>query len=244
MNLRLRIVTWGLIGHVALTVVGCGSLTSEQLGDILNGGGPAPLDTETVVAGLKEALKVGTDRTVADVGKLDGYWGNALIRIVMPEELQSMASTLRSVGLGGQVDQFELAMNRGAEQAAALAAPVFWDAITKISFADAWAILRGDDSAATTYFRAQTTATLTAQFRPKVQEQMQQVGLYKVYNHLLETYSALPLVSRPEFDLDGYITDQALGGLFTVLAGEEKRIRDDPVARTTDLLRRVFGASP
>ena len=243
MNFCNRTAPWVLVGSLARSLPGCGSLTSEKIGEILDAGGAGPLDTKTVVAGLKEALTIGTDRTVATTGKLDGFWSNALIRIIMPEELSGMAGTLRKVGLGGQVDQFELAMNRSAEQAADLAAPVFWGAITQMSFADAWGILKGDDSAATTYFRAQTASILEAQFRPKVQEQMQEVGLYRVYNQLLDAYGALPLVSKPTFDLDSYITDRALGGLFTVLAGEEKRIREDPLARTTDLLRRVFAES-
>lgn len=238
-----RGATWLVAGSLALAIAGCGSVTSEKIGEILDAGGAGPLDTQTVVAGLKEALKVGTDRTVSETGKLDGFWGNALIRIVMPDELDGMAGTLRKVGLGGQVDEFELAMNRSAERAAGLAAPVFWDAITQMSFADAWGILKGDDSAATTYFRAQTAGVLATRFLPKVQEQMQEVGLYRVYNQLLDAYGALPLVSKPSFDLDAYITGRALGGLFTVLAGEEKRIRDDPLARTTDLLRRVFAQS-
>jgi len=234
MTLTHRCTATWLLAAVVVAANGCGS--------ILNTGGLGPLDTETVIAGLKEALKIGTDRTVVSTAKQDGFWGNALIRIVMPEELKGMAGTLRDIGLGGQVDQFELAMNRSAEQAAGLAAPVFWDAITKLSFADAWGILNGHDSAATIYFRALTATALAAQFRPKVQEQMQQAGLYRVYHQLLLAYDALPLVSKPAFNLDAYITDRALAGLFTVLAGEEKRIRDDPLARTTDLLRRVFSS--
>ena len=226
----------------ALVVAGCGAVTSEQLGEILNtsGGG---LDTETVVAGLKQALEVGTERTVASTSKLDGYLANELIRIAMPAELKGMANTLRDVGLGGEVDKFEVAMNRSAERAAGEATDVFWSAIKAMTFADAWGILNGDDTAATAYFRKQTSAALRGRFGPIVRDKMSEVGLYQVYTSLLDAYAKLPFVSKPDFDLDAYITDRALGGLFTVLAQEEKRIRDDPVARTTDLLRRVFAES-
>ena len=111
-----------------------------------------------------------------------------------------------------------------------------------MSIADAFGILRGPDDAATSYFRERTESTLRARFTPIVQEKMGEVGLYNIYNNLADAYDALPLTTRPALDLDAYITDKALGGLFTTLAGEEMKIREDPVARTTDLLKRVFGS--
>jgi hypothetical protein len=229
-----------LLAFTATAFASCSSISTEQIGDILSGGNDA-LDSETVVAGLKEALTVGTERTVATTSKSDGYWANPLIRIVIPSELKGVANTLRGIGLGEEVAKFELAMNRAAEQAAGEATGVFWNAIKKMSIADAWGILGGDDSAATVYFRQQTSAELRKRFMPIVKQKMSDVGLYDTYSGLLDVYNKIPLVSKPTLDLDAFVTDNALRGLFTVLVSEEKRIRDDPVARTTDLLRRVFG---
>jgi hypothetical protein len=191
---------------------------------------------------LKEALQVGSERAVASTSQVDGYLANALIRIAIPEQLDSMASTLRKVGLGRQVDELEIGMNRAAERAAADAKSVFWSAIRQMSIADAFAILRGGDHAATDYFRAQTAEILRGRFRPIIAQKMEEVDLSRIYQRAAAAYNAIPLVDKPEaVDLEQYITQQALTGLFTVLAQEEKLIRDDPVARTTDLLRRVFG---
>lgn len=232
-RVRFALVLSGLV------VAACGAVSSEQLGKILDttGGG---LDTETVVAGLKQALEVGTERTVASTSKFDGYLANELICITLPEALQEMAKTARDIGLGDQVDQFEVGMNRAAERAADEATEIFWNSIKAMTIADGWDILNGDDSAATAYLRKQTWADLHSRYLPIVRNKMSEVGLYQVYRSLVDAYAALPLTSAPDLDLDAYITDRALDGLFTVLADEEKRIRTDPVARTTDLLRRVF----
>ena len=202
--------------------------------------GGDPLDEATVTAGLKEALRVGSERTVATTSKVDGFWGNALIRILMPEEFEGAANTLRTIGFGKQVDQFELSMNRAAELAAGEATSVLWDAITAMTITDAFKILGGDETAATDYFRERTSEALRIRFRPIVRNKMSEAGLYRIYNDLMDQYDALPLVSKPTFDLDGYVTERTLKGLFTVLGQEERRIREDPAARTTELLRRVF----
>ena len=143
--------------------------------------------------------------------------------------------------MAGEVNRFEVAMNRSAEAAAVEATAVFRDAILRMPVVDAWGILRGADTAATAYFRKRTSATLRERYLPIVQAKMADVGLYRIYGELMDAYSALPLVTRPALDLDAYITERALDGLFSVLAAQERRIRDDPAARTTDLLRRVFG---
>lgn len=202
-----------------------------------------PLDEQTVIAGLKQALQVGTERTVSVTGQENGYLGNPLIRIPIPDQLTDVTGTLRSAGLGGYVDELEVGMNRAAEQAAGEAVDVFWDAITQMTVADAFAILDGQDNAATEYFRSRTWSTLAGRFQPIVQDKIEGVGLAQAYAQALDLYDSLPLTDKPELEpLDIYVTDRALGGLFTVLAGEEKKIREDPVARTTDLLRRVFGS--
>ena len=204
------------------------------------GGEEKPLDEATVAAGLKEALRIGTERTVDVTSRVDGFWGNALIRIIIPEQFQGLAKSIRSVGLGRQVDEFERAMNRSAELAAKEATSVFWNAISAMTIADAFNILTGGETAATDYFRDRTYERLYDRFQPIVQTKMSEAGLYRIYNNLMDHYDALPITSKPTFDMDAYITEKSLDGLFTILAQEEKRIREDPLARTTDLLRRVF----
>ena len=198
-------------------------------------------DARTVAAGLREALRVGTERSVATTSRTDGFFGNSLIRIALPDELRTAARGLRAVGLGGQVDELELSMNRAAERAAGEATPVFVDAIAGLSITDAYAILRGNERAATDYFEAQTREPLAQRFAPIVDASMQQVGLVQLYDRVVGQIAALPLVSAPAVDLREYVTDRALAGLFSVLAQEERRIREDPAARSTALLRQVFG---
>lgn len=201
----------------------------------------APLDEGTVSNGLKEALRIGSGRAIDAVSRPNGFWANELIRIRLPEEAQEMANLLRQVGFARQVDNLEVAMNRAAEQASAEARDVFVDAITGMTIADAFGILRGGDSAATDYLRLRTSDTLRQRFEPIIQNKMEHLGLYRSYNQLADTYNALPLTRRPVVRLDTYLTDRALDGLFTTLADEERKIRQDPIARTTELLRRVFG---
>jgi len=218
---------------------GCKTLKDAGLDDIL--GDQGGLDEATVVAGLKEALKVGTERTVDQVGAVDGYLADEMLRIVLPEDARSAASTLRRVGMGGMVDEFEVSMNRAAELAAHEATAIFWNAITSMTLADAWGILRGNDTAATDYFRQRTGQALTSRYRPIVETKLRSVGGYSDYETLVGRLEAIPLVDAPDLDLVGYVTDHALEGLFSVLAGEEQKIREDPLKRTTSLLQRVFG---
>lgn len=198
-------------------------------------------DEQTVAAGLKEALRVGAERAVAATSKTDGFLANQLIHIALPEQFNQMARTLRKVGLGNQVDALETGMNHAAERAAGEAKGVFWDAITQMTLVDAYHILNGSESAATDYFRAHTADRLRSRFHPIVAAKMQEVGLYQLSNQAISSYNALPFVTKPAVDLESYITEKALDGLFKTLALEEKRIRQDPAARSTELLRRVFG---
>ncbi len=226
-----------------LLVGGCAAVQQTLPGIIgLGSSGDKPLTEETVAAGLKEALRVGTERTVAVTGKEDGFFGNELIRIALPEQIDPLVETLRTLGLGGRVDGFERAMNRSAELAAGEAKALFWETVTGMTLADAFGILNGGETAATDYFRDRTSGPLRDRFTPIVQDNMNKVGIYQTYGELVRRYEAIPLVEAPAFDLDAYITQKTLDGLFTVLADEERRIRADPVARTTDLLRRVFGS--
>jgi hypothetical protein len=199
------------------------------------------LSDATAASGLKEALTVATERSVQLTSKPGGFLDDPKIRIPLPGKLDGMATALRAVGMGAQVDELEVAMNHAAEKAAGEATPVFVDAIKGMSFEDAAGILRGNDTAATSYFKKKTTAPLTAKFRPIVQEAMNNVGVTKEYDALVGQYTSTPFASAPKLDLTGYVTDRALAGLFTVVGDEEKNIRKNPSARATDLLKQVFG---
>jgi len=198
-------------------------------------------DTD-VVSGLKEALKIGSDNTVSLTGKTDGYFSNEAIKILMPEKLGSIEKGLRAVGQGEKVDSFVLSMNRAAEKAAPAAKSIFWDAITGMSFEDARKILGGGDTAATEYFRRKTGDALTAAFRPVVKDSMKDTGVVQQYDQLQSAYQSVPFASSlPSFDIEQYVVAKALDGLFLVLGQEERKIRTDPTARVTDLLKQVFG---
>lgn len=224
----------------------CSSSGASNLGDLLGaagvGGAGRDLDATTLAAGLKQALEVGTDNTVRRTSALDGYLGNALIRIALPEEVRSAADVMRRVGLGRHVDEVQTQMNRAAELAAAEAAPIFLDAIRRMTIRDARGILEGGETAATEFFRRATSEPLRARYAPIVQAKMAQVGLARTYGDLAARYNALPAVPKLRFDVNTYVIDKALQGLFTILGEEERRIRTDPAARVTELLRTVFGS--
>jgi hypothetical protein len=221
-----------------LFLVSCASFSMQDMGDLLSG--QAPLTQETVADGLREALQVGTERAASRLSVTDAFAGVAARRIGIPEELDTIASRLRSLGLGPQIDDFELRMNRAAEQAAAQAVPVFAQAVREMTIADAFAILDGPDSAATLYFQDRTTGALTQAFTPVVRGVMEETGVFRVYEDLVDRYTALPFTRAPSVDLVEHIVGRTTGVLFNELAVEERRIREDPVARTTDLLKRVF----
>ncbi|HSE05788.1 MAG TPA: DUF4197 domain-containing protein [Methylomirabilota bacterium] len=200
----------------------------------------AGLSDAKIGAGLKEALQVATEKTVALTGKTDGYFTNQAIKILMPERLRSFESGLRAVGYGAQIDELVLGMNRAAERAAPQAKQIFFDAIGDMSFDDARKILNGGDTAATEYFKGKTTPRLTTAFRPVVEQSMNQVGVSRQYKDLVGRFESIPFAKSQAFDLDGYVVEKGLGGLFTVLGEQEKQIRTNPTARATDLLKEVF----
>lgn len=229
----------GLASTLALT-----SCDTTKGMSMLNGLTTSPtgeLTLETIVAGLKDALRVGTSNATNQAGAAGGYFNNARLHIPPPPELQKVTSTLRSLGLNELPDTFERKMNDGAEAAAQKAAPVFIDALTAMTFDDARQILNGGPTAATDYFRGKTLAKLTDVYRPIVHDQLNTVGAVKSYNDMLGRYNQIPLVPKPKSDLEGYVTTKALEGLFLLLADEETKIRQNPAARTTELLQRVFG---
>tara|TARA_R110002050_G_scaffold57423_3_gene128893 strand:- start:49843 stop:50604 length:762 start_codon:yes stop_codon:yes gene_type:complete len=201
------------------------------------------LDYNTIASGLKEALDIGARKAIDNVSKPDGYLANQLIHIAMPPELEQVSDLMRKFGLGGQADAFEQSMNHAAEKAAPEATNIIVNAINNMSIDDANAILQGPDNAATEYFKTQTSQQLTSLFRPTIDASLNQVGATKYYNDLTGQVAALPLVGENiNLDLPDYVTEQALNGLFTMIAAEEKMIRDNPAARTTELLKQVFSS--
>ncbi len=198
------------------------------------------LTSDQVVAGLKEALVVGAERSTKSLSAADGFFGNAAIKILMPEEAKKVEKTLRSVGLGRQVDDAVKTMNRAAEDAAKSATPIFVKAVKEMSIQDAMGILKGGHNAATTYLQSKTTAQLTEAFRPVIDQSLQKVEATKYWNTVFTSYNK---VSREKInpDLPAYVTEKALSGIFFQLAREEEKIRLDPVARTSDILKQVFG---
>jgi hypothetical protein len=192
--------------------------------------------------GLKEALVQGISKGSDQASKQDGFYLNRLIRIPFPPDAQRVANTLRTIGLGSQVDKFELTLNRGAEDAAKSAKPIFISAIKSLTFSDVWGILTGEKDAATNYLKRTTTQQLTVAFQPIIQQSLDKVGATRYYTDLTMRYNQIPLVKPVQTDLNQYATGKAIDGLFTLIAQEEANIRENPVARTTDLLKRVFGS--
>jgi Protein of unknown function (DUF4197) len=208
--------------------------------DTLTRSGTTPTGDAKIGAALKQALQVGTESAVKLTGKTDGYFGNQAIKILMPERLRTIERGLRATGYGGEVDALVLSMNRAAEHAAPAAKKIFWDAIGKMTIDDAQRILNGAPTAATDYFKDKTSASLTLAFRPIVNRAMNEVGTARQYNELLGRARAIPFLKTESYDLDRYVVGKALDGLFHVGGEEERRIRTDPAARVTDLLKEVF----
>lgn len=198
-------------------------------------------DEKSSAAGIKEALAVGTERAVSSLGRKDGYFANQAVKILMPDSIQKVADIARRVGFERQVDEFVLSMNRAAEAAAPLASRYFGDAIRDMSLSDARAIVTGGPTSATDYFRGKTHDKLYAAFKPVVSRKVGEVGATRAYGDMMSRYERVPLVGSLSVDLDDYVTRKALDGLFHMVGEEEKSIRSNPAARTTDLLKRVFG---
>lgn len=199
------------------------------------------LDTDTLIKGLKQALKVGSRRAIKTIGEEGGYLNDANIRVPLPDTLQQASGLLRKMGMGAQVDEFEASMNRAAEKAAPHATQLIIDAVNGMTIEDARRIYEGPDNAATTYFEEKTRARLSELFMPSVRESMNEVGVTRYYNVVADEARQLPYVGQNlDVNLENHVTEKALDGLFYTLAEEEKRIRENPAARTTELLKKVF----
>jgi len=203
--------------------------------------GAQELSEDKIVRGLKEALRVGAENAVDVVSQVNGYYKNARIRIPLPEPVKKVENVLRAVGYGSLVDDFEKSMNRAAERASPQAKELLWQAVRRLSFSDARKILNGRENEATLYLKDKTEGELGQTFKPPIHEAMAEVGVTKSFQQLNDKLRAMPLTNTVSFDLDQYVTDKALDGLFVMLAQEEKKIRQDPAARVTDLLKEVFG---
>jgi len=222
-------------------------LTMPTLGQVdeitkrLGLGSQSTLSDTKIASGLKEALQLGATNAVELTSRPDGYFGNQAIKILLPKNLRPLETGLRAVGYGPKVDGFILSMNRAAEAAAPAAKKIFLDAILSMSFDDARKILSGGDTAATDFVKSKTAEQLTAAFRPVVQKTMDQNSVTQQYNELLGHAQSIPFMKSQSLDITNYVVSQALNGLFYELGQEESKIRKDPAARTTDLLKQVFG---
>ena len=198
------------------------------------------LSNDRIAAGLKEALQVSTTRAVAATGRPDGFLKNQAIKIVMPEKLQPLEKGMRMLGMGAKVDELEVGMNRAAEQATPAAKAIFVSALKKMTFDDARRILSGGNTSATDYFKRTSSPELTTAFSPIVKRSMRNVGVAQQYNAMLKSAPGGSALAS-NFDLDKYVVGKTLDGLFYELAQEEQKIRKNPAAQTTSLLKEVFG---
>ena len=221
------------------------SCTTAQMGTVSQGVNDAinanrPLTETEVASGLKEALSVGISKGATTAAQPDGYYKNSLIRIPFPSEVRKVETSLRTIGMGSLVDDFVLSLNRAAEDAATSAKPIFISAIKQLTIKDVWGILTGGKDAATQYLKRTTSDQLLVAFTPKIQASLDKTNATKYYSDVMERYNTLPLVQKVNPDLTGYATQKAMDGLFLLVAQEEANIRENPIARTTQLLKRVF----
>lgn len=223
------------------TLVSCAEMTSvmEQVNTATGSTTPA-LTNDEVIRGLREALTVGTNNSSSLTSKLDGFYKNPEIFIPFPPEALKVKEKVEQLGMKKQVDEFVMTLNRAAETATAEAAPIFVNAIKEMTIADGFAILRGNDNAATQYLKDKTTAQLKVKFNPIVKNAIQKVEVTKYWNPVINTYNKIPFIEKMNPDLEDYVTTKAMDGLFLMIAKEETKIRKDPMARITDLLKKVF----
>jgi hypothetical protein len=224
---------------IAIGQYASAQINLKKLKNTLSGN---PLSTEEVAEGLKEALTNGASKGADIVSQLDGYYKNPEIRIPFPPDVKRVEDRLRQIGLNDEVDRFIVSLNRAAEDAAREAKPIFISAIRQLTIQDAWAILRGDQDAATQYLSRTTSDNIRAVFLPIVRTALEKVNATKYYGDLINAYNKIPLVQKADPDLEGYAVQKAMDGLFIMVAKEEKNIRDNPGARTSDLLKKVFSA--
>jgi len=239
MNKKLLLISFSVFFLITSThAQGLKGLLNKAK-EVVNTSKTGTLGNDEIIAGLKEALANGTQKGTAFLSKENGFFGNEAIKILLPPEAVKVENTLRKVGLGKQVDDAILTINRGAEEATKQATPIFVNAIKQMTVTDALGILRGADTAATGFLRKSTTNSLSVAFRPVIEASLEKTGATKNWTTIISAYNKFSL-QKINPDLTGYVTDKALIALFNQIASEEKNIRKDPLARTSDLLKKVF----
>jgi hypothetical protein len=231
---------------LALTLLTISIASSAQLkiGDILKSKSSATssLTEKEAGEGVKEALLQGVTKAVLNLNREDGFFGSEYYKVLLPEDAKKVEKTLRDLGMGSKVDEAILAINRGAEEAAGLAKPIFADAIREMTLQDALSIIRGADDAATRYFQEKTRVRLVEAFTPSVKSSLEKTQATKHYSDIINTYNKLPTTfKKANPDLTSYVVEKSLNALFDQVAKEEKNIRSNPAARATDILKKVFG---
>lgn len=201
---------------------------------------PKQMDSATIASGLRQALDFGINKQVTKLTQKDGFYNNQMVKILLPEELRKVDQTLRDIGLGSLADEGLKVLNSAAEDAVKEATPIFVKAVKDITFTDAKNILLGPNNAATTYLEQQTSRTLYSKFNPVIKNSFSKVGADQIWSNIIDRYNMVPFVTKVNPDLTDYVTKEALKGVFTMIAVEEKEIRSNTTARTTALLRNVF----
>lgn len=214
---------------------------AETIYNQTTGGGGSGLSNDQIIKGLKEALSVGSRNASSSASKLDGFYKNPQIKIPFPKDAQKVKTTVENLGMKPQVDKFVMTLNRAAEEASKEAAPIFLNAITGMTISDGLGILNGGDNSATNYLNAKTSPELREKFKPIVKRAIAKVQVTKYWNPIITKYNKVPFVQKMNPDLEAYVTDKAIEGLFKLIADEEMKIRKDPAARVSEILQQVFG---
>jgi len=232
----------GILNKINKAVKKDSTKTGSVLSNVLGGSKGSSLSNDEIIRGLKEALTIGTDSSAKKLNKVDGFFANAAIKILMPEEAKKAEKTLRQFGMGKLVDKAVLSMNRAAEDAAGGISTIFWDAIKGMTLTDGLSILRGGDFAATEYLKKTTTAQLTEKMRPIIEASLSKVNATEYWKDVFTAYNKFSK-TPVNTDLSAYVTERSLSGVFYSVGQEEQKIRKDPAAQVTGLLKKVFGGS-
>ncbi len=247
--MKKPIIAFGLVtliastGYCQLNLNNSLNKISKEINSNKKGDGKTALSNEEVVKGLKEALEIGTKNSSSLAAKADGFNKNEIIKIPFPPEAIKVKKTMEGMGMKSQVDKFVITLNRAAEEAAKDAAPIFITAVKDMSVGDGFSILKGSDNAATTYLKDKTSSQLKDKFKPIIKQALQKVQVTSYWNPIINKYNLIPGVEKQNPDLEEYVTSKAMDGLFILLADEELKIRKNPSAQVTDLLKKVFAGN-
>lgn len=239
----LALAIFGLVSACSSTNGGLMEQGKSLLGGAMGSGSAGALTNTDIASGLKEALRVGTERVVGQLGQADGFNNDPSVHIPLPDQLKTVQSALSKVGLSSMVDDLEVKLNRAAETATPKAKKLFWQSITEMKLEDVEAIYKGEKDAATQYFRGKMSEPLAAEMGPVVDSSLAQVGAVQSYDNVMGKYKKLPFVPDAKADLKDYVIEKGMDGMFFYLAKEEAAIRENPAKQTTAILKRVFGAN-